>query len=34
VAVVLSGGNVDPGDFASLLQHGRLQARQAAGAGP
>jgi len=33
-AVVLSGGNVDPGDFASLLQHGRLQARQAAGAGP
>lgn len=30
-AVVLSGGNVDPGDFASLLQHGRLQPREASG---
>jgi threo-3-hydroxy-L-aspartate ammonia-lyase len=32
-AVVLSGGNVDPIDFASLLQHGRVQAREVAGAG-
>lgn len=29
--VVLSGGNVDPVDFASLLQSGRLQPREAAG---
>jgi threonine dehydratase len=27
-AVVLSGGNVDPIDFASLLQHGRIQPRE------
>jgi threo-3-hydroxy-L-aspartate ammonia-lyase len=33
-AVVLSGGNIDPADFASLLQSGRLQPRDAAGAGP
>jgi threonine dehydratase len=33
-AVVLSGGNVDPIDFASLLQHGRVQPRAAAPAGP
>jgi threonine dehydratase len=33
-AVVLSGGNIDPADFASLLQSGRLQPRDAAGADP
>src|SRR5258708_4403273 len=30
-AVVLSGGNIDPADFASLLRSGRLQPRDAAG---
>jgi threonine dehydratase len=30
-AVVLSGGNIDPADFASLLQTGRLQPRDATG---
>jgi threo-3-hydroxy-L-aspartate ammonia-lyase len=33
-AVVLSGGNVDPIDFASLLQYGRIQPRNASPAGP
>ena len=31
-AVVLSGGNIDPADFASLLHSGRLHPRDAAGA--
>jgi threonine dehydratase len=33
-AVVLSGGNIDPADFASLLQTGRLQPRDPTGASP
>jgi threo-3-hydroxy-L-aspartate ammonia-lyase len=33
-AVVLSGGNIDPADFASLLQSGPLQDRARAGTGP